>query len=190
MLGLRVILSSAPGRDVPAATKEAACRHVASVVHGLWASVHSRHKDYIAAPKANGYQSLHLAVCVPAHILAATPSSSAGGAAHSEPPKGTTMERPRWPPGTLAELQIRTDDMHRAAETGASAHFAYKGGLDEAQTQRLQEFTGRLMQVRATQLALRHAVLDQRVRIARVQRNAAVSLARDVTLCCCNACQV
>ena len=151
VLGLRVVLSSASGAAASATDKVAACQHVEDVVHRLWSSVHSRRKDYILAPKANGYQSLHLAVCVPPHILEAASSGSSSDAASA--PHGTSAgtgaeQEHGWPPGTLAELQIRTDDMHAAAETGASAHFAYKGGLDAEQTRRLQAFTGQLMQVR------------------------------------------
>jgi len=91
---LRVIVD-----DVPACYAALAC------VHGLWRALPEEFDDYIARPKANGYQSLHTVVF--------------DDLAPHEPPQPGAKARP-------LEVQIRTAAMHEHAESGVAAHWVYK----------------------------------------------------------------
>ena len=84
---LRVIVA-----DVPA------CYAALSHVHASHQPVPGEYDDYIARPKANGYQSLHTVVLF---------DDVAGE-------------------GRPVEVQIRTASMHEHAEHGVAAHWAYK----------------------------------------------------------------
>jgi (p)ppGpp synthase/HD superfamily hydrolase len=160
ILGVRVIVRAAHatptqrpahsangdgGRDAATGTskdlsarKRAACFLVEDAVAALWPPVAGRRKDYISCPKPNGYQSLHLTVELPEEFAARRAAADAEARSCGEPES----------PGAV-EIQIRTDEMHAAAERGGAAHFGYKGGLDASQATRLHEWTRELMGVRA-----------------------------------------
>jgi GTP pyrophosphokinase len=81
------------------------CYAALSYVHAQFAPMAGEFDDYIAKPKANGYQSLHTVVLA--------------GGAEVGASAGTAEDLP-------VEIQIRTQAMHDHAETGVAAHWAYK----------------------------------------------------------------
>lgn len=131
LLGMRLVVL--PRQDLPPEEAEAAateaCYVVRGLVQSLWPPVEGRDKDYIARPKANGYQSLHTTVQAAAGAEGSVTvdiqlGEGGGGKAAWVPP---------------LEVQIRTAAMDAAAQSGSAAHHAYKGRLDARQTRLLSE---------------------------------------------------
>ena len=95
------------------------CYLALGMMHSLYKPIPGKFKDYIAIPKANGYQSLH-------SILFG-------------------------PNGTPIEVQIRTADMNRLAESGIASHWMYKTAdvaLNEVQ-QRTHRWLQSLLEIHA-----------------------------------------
>jgi guanosine-3',5'-bis(diphosphate) 3'-pyrophosphohydrolase len=101
IFGCRVIVS-----DVPA------CYLALGALHALYKPIPGKFKDYIAIPKANGYQSIHTDLI--------------------------------GPYGVPVEVQIRTEQMHRLAESGVASHWMYKDDADKLSE--LQKQTHRWLQ--------------------------------------------
>lgn len=96
------------------------CYRVLGVIHNLYKPIPGRFKDYIALPKANGYQSLHTIVI--------------------------------GPYGVPIEIQIRTHEMHRMAESGIAAHWLYKSEDDKSEKfqARANEWLRDLLEIQKT----------------------------------------
>jgi ppGpp synthetase/RelA/SpoT-type nucleotidyltranferase len=104
-VALRVILKARKlhrdeSDDTTRARERMLCYYVQDLVRSHWPETDvSRVKDYIRYPKANGYQSLH-------HTSKITRNNQ----------------------DFFFEVQIRSEEMHRLAEFGVAAHWAYKSG--------------------------------------------------------------
>jgi len=103
-IALRIILDAkrvSPVEDdaVKRARERALCYYAQKLCMEHWQPVHSdpRYKDYIDAPKRNGYQSLHYT-------------------AH------TMWDNEDW----NLEIQVRSGEMHQVAEFGLASHWDYK----------------------------------------------------------------
>jgi guanosine-3',5'-bis(diphosphate) 3'-pyrophosphohydrolase len=101
IFGARVVV-----QDVPA------CYLALGALHALYKPIPGKFKDYIAIPKANGYQSIHTDLI--------------------------------GPYGVPVEVQIRTGQMHRLAESGVASHWLYKDDTDKLSE--LQKQTHRWLQ--------------------------------------------
>jgi RelA/SpoT family (p)ppGpp synthetase len=101
IFGIRVVVADTP-----------ACYLAMGALHALYKPIPGKFKDYIAIPKANGYQSIHTDLI--------------------------------GPYGVPVEVQIRTEQMHRLAESGVASHWLYKD--DTEKLSELQKQTHRWLQ--------------------------------------------
>src|SRR5436190_15309976 len=88
IFGCRVVV-----KDVPS------CYLALGALHSIYKPIPGKFKDYIAIPKANGYQSIHTDLI--------------------------------GPHGVPLDVQIRTEQMHRLAESGVASHWLYKDDTDK-----------------------------------------------------------
>jgi len=101
IFGARVVVEDVPG-----------CYLALGALHALYKPIPGKFKDYIAIPKANGYQSIHTDLI--------------------------------GPYGVPLEVQIRTGQMHRLAESGVASHWLYKDDTEKLSD--LQKQTHRWLQ--------------------------------------------
>ena len=101
IFGTRVVVEDLP-----------ACYLALGALHALYKPIPGKFKDYIAIPKANGYQSIHTDLI--------------------------------GPYGVPVEVQIRTEQMHRLAESGVASHWLYRDGTEKLSE--LQKQTHRWLQ--------------------------------------------
>jgi len=83
------------------------CYHVLGLVHERWPPVPGRMNDYIATPKLNGYRALHTVVLPIGDF----------NALRDDAMNVNSEKKDVFP----IELQIRTGEMHRMAESGIAA---------------------------------------------------------------------
>lgn len=98
LYAVRIIFES----DDPS-TEKTTCWQIYSLITDLYRLHPERTRDWIAVPKANGYQALHLTVM--------------------------------GPDGNWIEVQIRSRRMHEIAEKGFAAHWKYKIGEAEEESE-------------------------------------------------------
>ncbi|MCU0338516.1 MAG: bifunctional (p)ppGpp synthetase/guanosine-3',5'-bis(diphosphate) 3'-pyrophosphohydrolase [Spirosomaceae bacterium] len=95
LFAVRVIMDSADPKE-----EKSDCWHAYSIVTDYYTPNIDRLKDWLATPRANGYESLHITVMYR--------------------PEGT--DKGQW-----VEVQIRSKRMDEIAEKGVAAHWKYKG---------------------------------------------------------------
>lgn len=157
---MRVVIDSVTDETMDDTNGYNSCLRAETILQELFSAVPERRKDYIAAPKPNGYKSLHIAVEVPeAKVLEDYVRESPGlldagvdlqGKSGCGAAAGGSVD--------TMEIQIRTQGMHAAAEQGNTSHTLYKSGVDMKQSARLHGWIEALMHVRTPHANSIHAL--------------------------------
>ena len=107
-----------------------ACYEVRAVAERLWAPLAARAKDYIAAPKPNGYRSLHATLRVPGVTVDLRACGGASAGAGAEPAGGSAASAYGYA-GSAADMDSMSGS--GGGSVHSSADWAYRSADGGAQ---------------------------------------------------------
>lgn len=115
LFAIRIILSSKALAD-----EKSDCYQVLAALYELYKPNTERFRDWLAIPKANGYESLHTTLMF----------------------KNQDTGKAAW-----IEVQIRTERMNQIAERGYAAHWKYKKGGQDVKVSGLDQWLDRIRDI-------------------------------------------